>query len=1099
MRIKVALFLAALALMLRPAAAQTELMVNGGFEAGSLLPWQVVVVNSPTALLSATNVHSGTHCVVLANGNYYSQDLYQTITFPTNLIAATFSFYFDIATADLNVIPDATLAVYITDVNNNQLAYFGQDSNLNPTLGYIQFATNLVTYTGAPNLSYAGKTVRVHFIANTDGYGSSTQFYLDDVSMQVATTANIPVNDNFTNLTVLGSSPIHLFANNTFATKEPGEPNHAGNAGGHSLWWGWVAPSNGIVTLNTAGSSFQTLLAVYTGEVLTNLTPVAAVNNGTSTAISFKVSAGTPYDIAVDGYNGAQGSIVMNLGFAPDVTPPKVTITAPAAGSKFTNSFFLLQGKASDNVAVAQVQYRLENAAGTNGYQAAIGTTNWSVVVTNLIPGANTVRVRAFDTSSNVSPAVASTYSYFVSQPLTLSVHGSGTVSGATNGQLLHVGFAYKITALPKTGFGFAGWTGGVISNTPALTFTMQTNLALQANFMDTTRPTLTITNPAKTGARWSNEVFTVSGKCADNVAVTNVWLSWNSSAWMSISPINHGSNWSQVITALIPGTNTFAAYAVDASGNVSLTNTTKLIYVLSDTLTVSTNGRGTLTPNYNGKLLQIAAAYSMTAKASTGFGFVNWTDGLGDVITNGATLKFIMESNLVFVANFADITRPTLSITSPTANQKWSNAVFTVTGKCADNVAVSNVFVSVNTDDWTMATNNGGNWLEQVSLIPGTNFVSAFAVDTTGNVSLTNTVKFIYFPDTRTIIGTWNLVQFMTPAQITYDISNGLQGANFSVTNGNLTFDTNGNVSGVLGDVFTGTYTGDSNGVINASIVTTSGPMPLTFYLNAAKDTMTEVESLSDTNDNEQEIVVGHRIPAAVTAAQIAGTWNVLQYQTPAQITNDVSTGLQGGQNFGATNGTLTLNANFTFTGKVVNNISGTFSIGTNADVTLHSSTSEDITLYLNYNKNTMTHVSSLIGPNDNQQEIDICYRVPTGVTLASLAGTWNLVQFSTPAQIYFDGSNVFQGGDNFSVATGTMIINANGTISGSLGNVFTGSVTVGANGAVRANIISSGSNQTFTFFLNAAKDTMSEVDTLIDANDNRQELVTAHRVPAP
>ena len=144
------------------------------------------------------------------------------------------------------------------------------------------------------------------------------------------------------------------------------------------------------------------------------------------------------------------------------------------------------------------------------------------------------------------------------------------------------------------------------------------------------------------------------------------------------------------------------------------------------------------------------------------------------------------------------------------------------------------------------------------------------------------------------------------------------------------------------------------------------------------------------------------------------------------------------------------------------------------------------------------MTHVSSLFGPNDNQQEIDICYRVPTGVTLASLAGTWNLVQFSTPAQIYFDGNNVFQGGDNFSVTNGTMIINANGAISGSLGNAFTGSVAVGANGAIRANIISSDSNQNFTFFLNAAQDTMSEVDTLFDAKNNQQELVTAHRVPA-
>ena len=74
----------------------------------------------------------------------------------------------------------------------------------------------------------------------------------------------------------------------------------------------------------------------------------------TATAVTFKAVAGTQYDIAVDGFNGAVGNIVLNLAFAPDVTPPKVTITSPAAGANLTNASFLLQGKATDNVAVAQ-------------------------------------------------------------------------------------------------------------------------------------------------------------------------------------------------------------------------------------------------------------------------------------------------------------------------------------------------------------------------------------------------------------------------------------------------------------------------------------------------------------------------------------------------------------------------------------------------------------------------------------------------------------------------------------------------------------------------------------------------------------------------
>ncbi len=38
---------------------------------------------------------------------------------------------------------------------------------------------------------------------------------------------------------------------------------------------GWTAPTNGLVTLDASGSSFETLLAVYTGITISNLTVVA--------------------------------------------------------------------------------------------------------------------------------------------------------------------------------------------------------------------------------------------------------------------------------------------------------------------------------------------------------------------------------------------------------------------------------------------------------------------------------------------------------------------------------------------------------------------------------------------------------------------------------------------------------------------------------------------------------------------------------------------------------------------------------------------------------------------------------------------------------
>jgi hypothetical protein len=93
---------------------------------------------------------------------------------------------------------------------------------------------------------------------------------------------------------------------NTGASKEPGEPNHAGNPGGASIWYRFDTPAgaSGAVTLNTNFSSFDTLLAVYTGTSLDALTQVAAnddANGQTTSALTFNAAAGQSYYVAIDG------------------------------------------------------------------------------------------------------------------------------------------------------------------------------------------------------------------------------------------------------------------------------------------------------------------------------------------------------------------------------------------------------------------------------------------------------------------------------------------------------------------------------------------------------------------------------------------------------------------------------------------------------------------------------------------------------------------------------------------------------------------------------------------------------------------------------
>src|SRR5207245_259656 len=121
-------------------------------------------------------------------------------------------------------------------------------------------------------------------------------------------------NDNFTNALVLPAAPGGVSANNFCASKEIGEPNHAGDAGGHSLWFAWPSPANGPVEFNTIGSSFDTTLAVYTGTNAVALNLMASDDDsggGFSSRLGFASVAGTTYFVAVDGYGGAVGDFTL--------------------------------------------------------------------------------------------------------------------------------------------------------------------------------------------------------------------------------------------------------------------------------------------------------------------------------------------------------------------------------------------------------------------------------------------------------------------------------------------------------------------------------------------------------------------------------------------------------------------------------------------------------------------------------------------------------------------------------------------------------------------------------------------------------------------
>jgi uncharacterized repeat protein (TIGR01451 family) len=502
------------------------------------------------------------------------------------------------------------------------------------------------------------------------------------------------------------------------------------NSDGANPLAGLILSGNTLYGTASAGGTngSGTVFAInIDGAGFTNLHSFNGPNDGANPLAGLILSSNTLYGTASAGGSGGSGTVFQ---INTNGTGFRTLYSFTAGDPYFDNSNGDGAVPSGSLLLIGGILYGTAAEGGLYGegtiFSLSLGSAPLVVTTTSLPSGTKgTAYSQTLAASGGQTP-----YSWMISSgalPNGLTLATSGVISGA-----------------PTAG-GMFNFTAKV---TDALSSTATQALVLQINLLDTTIPTNTISAPTA-NQRWSNAVFTVTGTARDNVGVTNVFYALNNSAWASADTADNWTNWTAAVT-LTPGTNTIQAYAVDSSGNISLTNTVKFVYILSAVLTVQTNGDGTVTPNDNGATLQIGASYEMKATAATGFGFTNWTGGTNlplSVITNGATVQFLMVSNLTLQANFVDTARPTNTISAPTANQRWSNSVFTVTGTARDNVGVTNVFYSLDGSAWATAgtANNWTNWTAVVNLTAGTNTIAVYAVDNSGNVSTTNTVKFVY------------------------------------------------------------------------------------------------------------------------------------------------------------------------------------------------------------------------------------------------------------------------------------------------------------------------------------------------------------------
>ena len=164
-----------------PAAAgcgAQQLLVNGGFETGSISPWTA----SPGVLASSTSAHPAQAGSYLAWLDGYSKAhvdmLSQKVAIPSNCVSAELSYWLEVnSTASTTEQPENTLVLQILNSSGTVESTTTVATAANNGTSYVEYSANL-----AP---YIGQTITIKFTA-TEVSGGNTQFLDDSNALNVS-------------------------------------------------------------------------------------------------------------------------------------------------------------------------------------------------------------------------------------------------------------------------------------------------------------------------------------------------------------------------------------------------------------------------------------------------------------------------------------------------------------------------------------------------------------------------------------------------------------------------------------------------------------------------------------------------------------------------------------------------------------------------------------------------------------------------------------------------------------------------------------------------------------------------------------------------
>jgi len=281
--------------------------------------------------LTITNVqaaNAGTYAVVVTNSaspaSLASSNAVLNVLGPLTLVESP---------QDQSAGPGETVKFQVTAAGTPPLFYQWQLNG-----GLLQDQTNsTLTLSNAQSITGGSFSVTV--------FNQSEAITPEPAVLVVRAATEPPPTDQFNNRPRLQGFEGIMQGDSARAGSQPGEPVFPG--GGKTVWCEWLAPADGILTLTAQGSGFDTLLGVFKGTALSNLTLITMDDDQGgfySSRLQFNVQNATSYQIVLDGLGPGGGGGEFTVGWSledtKEVVPVIITNPTPQIVLPGSNAVF---------------------------------------------------------------------------------------------------------------------------------------------------------------------------------------------------------------------------------------------------------------------------------------------------------------------------------------------------------------------------------------------------------------------------------------------------------------------------------------------------------------------------------------------------------------------------------------------------------------------------------------------------------------------------------------------------------------------------------------------------------------------------------------